>query len=852
MENMKCVVKLCVTVLIGCAIALPARGAELLFGALVPLTGAWSSSGIASKAALEIAVEDINKELADRGLPFQIRVIFQNTETDPAIALQKLQALAAQGVRLVVGPQSSAEVRAVKEFADSHGILLISQSSTAGSLAIAGDNVFRFTQDDSFEGPAAAHLMKEDGIRAVVPMWRADAGNDGLASSTRLAFEGLGGLVTPGVRYGTSVVDFTAELRALRAQVDEAIARTDRRAVAVYLAAFGEVTSLFQQAQKDPALSAVRWYGSDGNAQNPEIANNPEAALFAVRSGYPNPIPGLVDEARDKWEPVLQRIRDKIGYDPDTYCLAAYDALWVAMLATNAAGPGADVAALKSALVMTADSYFGTTGSTALNEAGDRKYGSQEFWGVQEEHGIFLWASQSQFVFEPGQAGRLVRNPSPRFFPVLQTQGSDYTGIAVSNASGRKALLRLGAFGSSGRALAPSLPPFFADLEPGQAMARLGSEMFGPPQAALQFGWVRMSSDVPELGTMIQHGGTAHLSGSIAYALPAKRLYFTRALEGPAAFRGQSTSTFLSIVNPGEQAAVLKLRLVAGTGAAFSEQSRTLPPGGSLFESVTSLFGKRLPPAAAYVTVAVVEGDGVVGSEVIRWNTHKPLLELNASYGNAFNTAFSGMVILTGDLSSNLKLVNAAGSTRSLRLALSDQEGVAAAPPVRLSLAAGASLEKEVDQIFTLFPAQSFVGSLRVEADGPGVIGDVILSNTDDFYWGMASPLQTRPALRAVFSHVAEGRSWITRLVLFNPGNATAVVNISVVNSRGEKVGEHSLRLFAGRTEEADVSDLVPAAARLLGGTIEVTSSVPLVLHERFIDFSALGVDTVVPPTVLR
>ena len=85
------------------------------------------------------------------------------------------------GIRIVLGPDSSAEVEAVKAYADENGILLISPSSTAISLAIPGDNVFRFVPDDTQQAETIATLMWEDGIRAVIPIWRGDTWGDDLA-----------------------------------------------------------------------------------------------------------------------------------------------------------------------------------------------------------------------------------------------------------------------------------------------------------------------------------------------------------------------------------------------------------------------------------------------------------------------------------------------------------------------------------------------------------------------------------------------------------------------------------------------------------------------------------------------
>ena len=94
----------------------------------------------------------------------------------------------------------SRKVERVKPFVDANGVLLVSPSSTAGALAIAGDNVFRFTPSDSLESVAISAMMWEDGARVIVPIWRDDPGNAGLAVASRARFTTLGGTVVEGVQ----------------------------------------------------------------------------------------------------------------------------------------------------------------------------------------------------------------------------------------------------------------------------------------------------------------------------------------------------------------------------------------------------------------------------------------------------------------------------------------------------------------------------------------------------------------------------------------------------------------------------------------------------------------------------
>ena len=93
--------------------------------------------------------------------------------------MKNYKSWAARGVRIVVGPATSAELKEVQDYAYKKGILIISPSSTAPSLAIVGNNVFRFVPDDTHQAQAISRLMWQDGVRVVVPMWRTDIyGND--------------------------------------------------------------------------------------------------------------------------------------------------------------------------------------------------------------------------------------------------------------------------------------------------------------------------------------------------------------------------------------------------------------------------------------------------------------------------------------------------------------------------------------------------------------------------------------------------------------------------------------------------------------------------------------------------
>ncbi|HSQ30611.1 MAG TPA: ABC transporter substrate-binding protein [Gemmatimonadaceae bacterium] len=377
-------------------------------GGVFALSGSGSSYGLTARAAMELAVEDVNRELGRNVLGLRFATSFEDSRRDPALAVEKARTLRARGVQLLIGGQTSAEVAPLKAYVDENGMLLVSPSSTAGSLAIAGDNVFRFTPSDSLEAVAITTMMWEDGVRAIVPVWHDDPSANDLVAAVRSRIAGLGGSVLAGVRYGAPT-EFTTITSDLRRQVDDAARRFGRGSIGIYFTGFDEVVRLFAAASEDPVLGSIHWYGSDAGVLPEELLARPVAAKFAARVGYPNPIVSLDPDTRDHWQPILQRIRERStvpvsGFD--AYTLAVYDAVWVAAKAYVTVGASPRIDDLKQAFTTAAATHFGATGWTALNAAGDRNFGNFDFWAMRETDGALRW---TRVAFYETRTQRLVR-----------------------------------------------------------------------------------------------------------------------------------------------------------------------------------------------------------------------------------------------------------------------------------------------------------------------------------------------------------------------------------------------------------------------------------------------------------
>ncbi|MBI4446377.1 MAG: matrixin family metalloprotease [Acidobacteria bacterium] len=462
------------------------------------------------------------------------------------------------------------------------------------------------------------------------------------------------------------------------------------------------------------------------------------------------------------------------------------------------------------------------------------------------------------------------------FFPFYQGNSQNFTGYAVTNHAPVDAELLFQAFGRQGEPLPFADNPHIETLGPQKQLARLGSELFGTSLATLQNGWVKVGSTRPEMASFFQFGNgltgsLTKMDGSVAIRAASKVLFFTRIYQGPASFPSLSgprdATTLLSIANPSTTESItLLLKIVNAAGQPLAaEVSRTLAAQGQLIESVGSLFGLPGSVSGGMIRVDVTGGVGAVGFQLVE--LEDTVLGLNASPAGTANLAYSaqlangtaeGLSIFT-----NIKLVNTAGVPRSVTLRAFREDGsvIGVFGPSGLVLNPNQSFERDVADVFGLGPTTSpaITGSIVVEADGPGIIGDVIFGDPRRIDFAAAMPLQSVLFKRAIFSQVSNGSldpsrpslNTFTGLAFFNPNAAAAEVTIQVFRSDGTLVGSKSLSLGPNRRLSETVQQLIPASAGLLRGYIVIESTQPLVAQELFGNVT-LQFLSAVPPSVVQ
>ncbi len=375
--------------------AAPANGNVLpdnvLIGHIVPLSGDAALLGLDSRAGLDIGVADYNRYLESLGADWRIEVIHEDSQSNPPLALEKLTALKARGVDIVIGPYTSSNVRALVGYAESNNMVMISPSSTAPQLAIPGDAVFRLIPDDEQQALALARLMADSGIQTAAIIHRGDAWGDGLYRATLEAFEATGGVTGEPIRYNPEVSDFAVSVSLLADNVGGHVDEHRAASIGVLAIGFAETLEVLQDASQHDALGGVSWFCTDGFSTNGIIFDDSTALEFAkatdmrcTQTAVPkNPI-------RDGLE---TRLAGVLGHTPNTYAYSAYDSLWVAANAVLETGD-TDAQTIKDVLIDVAARHNGALGNTKLNPAGDLDASTYAIWSIDGD----AWVTDSVYI----------------------------------------------------------------------------------------------------------------------------------------------------------------------------------------------------------------------------------------------------------------------------------------------------------------------------------------------------------------------------------------------------------------------------------------------------------------------
>ena len=134
--------------------AAAAAAGTVKIGMSGPLTGGASAYGLAVKAGMEVAVEEIN---AKGGL--QIEFNAQDDEADGEKAVSAYNVLKDWGMQVMAGQVTTGSALAVAPESTADNMFNPTPSASAESLALSGANIFQMCFTDPNQGASAAELV---------------------------------------------------------------------------------------------------------------------------------------------------------------------------------------------------------------------------------------------------------------------------------------------------------------------------------------------------------------------------------------------------------------------------------------------------------------------------------------------------------------------------------------------------------------------------------------------------------------------------------------------------------------------------------------------------------------------
>ena len=134
--------------------AAAAAAGTVKIGMSGPLTGGASAYGLAVKAGMEVAVEEIN---AKGGL--QIEFNAQDDEADGEKAVSAYNVLKDWGMQVMAGQVTTGSALAVAPESTADNMFNLTPSASAESLALSGANIYQMCFTDPNQGASAAELV---------------------------------------------------------------------------------------------------------------------------------------------------------------------------------------------------------------------------------------------------------------------------------------------------------------------------------------------------------------------------------------------------------------------------------------------------------------------------------------------------------------------------------------------------------------------------------------------------------------------------------------------------------------------------------------------------------------------
>lgn len=323
-------------------------GDTLKIGLNFELSGGTAAYGSAEKNGADLAIEELKK--AGK----KIDVVSQDNKSENAEAATVATKLATESkVNVMVGPATSGAVAAAIPNVTSAGVPLITPSGTQDSLTVSADGkvndyVFRTTFIDSYQGEVLAKFATKT-LKAEKVVLYYDNSSDyskGIADVFKAKYKGK---IVVEETFAAKDTDFQAALSKIKAADYQAI---------IMPGYYEEAGSIIKQAREMGITQPI--VGPDGFADSKLVdlagANNVDDVYY---------LSGFSASSSDKAAAFAKAYQAKYGSAPSMFAALAYDAVYMAVEASEGAKTSKDIATNLAKV----ENFEGATGTMSINKS---------------------------------------------------------------------------------------------------------------------------------------------------------------------------------------------------------------------------------------------------------------------------------------------------------------------------------------------------------------------------------------------------------------------------------------------------------------------------------------------------
>ncbi|MBI2484739.1 ABC transporter substrate-binding protein [Candidatus Uhrbacteria bacterium] len=331
----------------------------ITLGFIGPLTGDAASLGLASRAAVELAVEDVNQDGGVNG--HRLEVIYEDGQCNPTAGTNAAAKLMnVDKVPLIIGGLCSSETSAFGPAAMQNKTVVLSYCSSAPSLSDLGKYFFRDYPSDLGQGKVAAEYAFEK-LKAqnVAVLFHDTAWGTGLRDVFKGRFEELGGKIVSVDGAPQDSRDYRTVLTKIKNSAPDVI----------YFAGYpeGSIAALKQANELGITTQFLGGDAWDDPKLHTEVSGKGSYRYVVPVANFP--------------EDFKSRLLGKTGGEQVPICAPqAYDAVKVATEVLKAVGTDPD----KIEQAMRKVNYYGVSGQIAFDEKGDLTSGS---YAIREVRG---------------------------------------------------------------------------------------------------------------------------------------------------------------------------------------------------------------------------------------------------------------------------------------------------------------------------------------------------------------------------------------------------------------------------------------------------------------------------------